>query len=37
MRKHKGPSSQHDKRSRCRQTALPVLPGADLLGATSQV
>ena len=37
MRKHGGPSSRHDKQSRWWRSALPVLPGAALLGATSQV
>ena len=37
MRKHGGPPSRHDKQSRWRRSALPVLPGAALLGATSQV
>ena len=37
MRKHGGPRSRHDKQSRWRRSALPLLPGAALLGATSQV
>ena len=37
MRKHGGPTSRHDKQSRWRGSALPVLPGAALFGATSQV
>ena len=32
MRKHGGPPSRHDKLSRWRRSALPVLPGAALLG-----
>ena len=37
VRKHGGPPSRHDKQSRWRRSADPVLPGAALLGATSQV
>ena len=37
MRKHGGPPSRHVKQSRWRRSALLVLPGAALLGATSQV
>ena len=37
MRKHGGPASRHDKQSRWRRSALSVLPGAALLGATTQV
>ena len=37
MRKHAGPPPRHDKQSRWRRSALPVLPGAALLGANSQV
>ena len=37
MRKHGGPPSRHDKLSRWRRSALPVLPRAALLGATNQV
>ena len=37
MRKHEGPPSRHDKQSRWRRSALPVLPRGALLGATSQV
>ena len=37
MRKDGAPPSRHDKQSRWRRSALPVLPGAALLGATSQV
>ena len=37
MRKHGGQPSRHDKQSRWRRSALSVLPGAALLGATSQV
>ena len=37
MRKHGGPPSWHDKQSRWRRAALPVLPGAALLRATSHV
>ena len=37
MRKHGGPPSGHDKQSRWRRSALPVLPGAALLGATSHL
>ena len=37
MRKHGGTPSRRDKQSRWRQSALPVLPGAALLQATSQV
>ena len=37
MRKHRGTPSRHDKQSRWLQRALLVLPGAALLGATSQV
>ena len=37
VRKHGGPPSRHDKQSRWRRSALPVLPGAALLGATSHV
>ena len=37
VRKHGGPPSLHEKQSRWRRSALPVLPGAALFGATSQV
>ena len=37
MRKHGGPASRHDEQSGWRRSALPVLPGDALLGATSQV
>ena len=37
MCKHGGPPSRHDKQSRWRRSALSVLPGAALFGATSQV
>ena len=37
MRKHGSPPSRHDKQSRLRRSGLPMLPGATLLGATSQV
>ena len=37
MRKHGSPPSRHDKQSRWWRSALPVLPGAALFGATSQV
>ena len=37
MRKQGGPPSWHDGQSRWRRSALPVLPGAALLGATIQV
>ena len=36
MRKHGGQPSWQDRQSRWRRTPLPVLPGAALLGATSQ-
>ena len=34
MRKHGAPPSRQDKQSRWRRSALLVLPGAALLGAT---
>ena len=37
MRKHGGTPTRRDKGSRRQQSALPVLPGAALLGANSQV
>ena len=37
MRKNGRPPSWHDKQSRWRRSALPVLPRAALSGATSQV
>ena len=37
VRKHGGPPTRHDKQSRWRRSTLLVLPGAALLGATSQV